>query len=66
MTREPVYHNQHYHDKTLMFLKMTLSSQDSRKLFKGDGGIRWSLRLNNEMRMNAQVMCHIGPGVAHV
>ena len=49
-----------------MVLKMTLSSQDSRELFKGDGGIRWSLRLNNEMRMNAQDMCRIDPGAAHV
>ena len=66
MTREPMHFNQYFHYKTWTVLRMTLSSQDSRKLFKGDGGIRSSLHLNSEMRMNAHDMCNIGPGVAHV
>ena len=43
---------------------MTLSSQDSRKLFNGAEGIRWSLRRSNVTRMSAQDMFHIGPGAA--
>ena len=47
-------------------LKETLSSQDSRKLFNGAEGIRWSLRRSNVTRMSAQDMCRIVPGAVLV
>ena len=65
MTREPMYLNQYVHYMTWTVLNMTLSSQDSRRSFRGVGGIRWSLRLNSEMRTSAQGTYHIGPGAAH-
>ena len=65
MTRESTYHIQLFPYKILRVLKETLSSQDSKKLFRGAEGIRWSLRRNNVMRASAQDMCPAGPGVAH-
>ena len=65
MIRESTYHNQLFLYKISRVLKETLSSQDNKKLFNGAEGIRWSLRLNSEMRTSAQGTCHIGPGAAH-
>ena len=65
MIRESMYHYQSIHYKMLKTLNMTLSSQVSKKLFKGAEGIRWSLRRNSVTRTSAQDTYLIGPGAAH-
>ena len=64
--RESTYRNQSFLYKISRVLKETWSSQDSRKLFNGAEGIRWSLRRNSVTRMSAQDMCRIDPGAALV
>ena len=61
-----MYHNQSFLYKISKVLKETLSNQDSKKLFNGAEGIRWSLRRSNVTRMSAQDMCRIDPGAALV
>ena len=62
---ESMYHNQSFLYKISKVLKETLINQDSRKLFNGAEGIRWSLRRSNVMRTSAQDTYPIGPSAAH-
>ena len=66
MIWESTYHNQLFLYKISRVLKETLISQDSRKLFNGAEGIRWSLRRSNATHMSAQDMYHIDPGAVLV
>ena len=55
--RGSTYHHQLFPYKISGVLKETLSSQDSKKLFRGAEGILWSLRLNSVTHTSAQGTC---------